>query len=75
MKILWLKRKWLALALGGMVVCGLVWAVSRPSAVSAFAATKPLPIYCVETDQKACSISFDAAWGAVRVRQARWKDL
>ena len=23
-----------------------------------------LPIYCVQRDQKVCSISFDAAWGA-----------
>lgn len=27
-------------------------------------ATRQLPIYCVERDQKVCSISFDAAWGA-----------
>ena len=34
------------------------------AAVRASAATRQLPIYCVERDQKVCSISFDAAWGA-----------
>ena len=34
------------------------------AAVSASAATRQLPIYCVQRDQKVCSISFDAAWGA-----------
>ena len=28
------------------------------------AATRQLPICCVQRDQKVCSISFDAAWGA-----------
>ena len=28
------------------------------------AAARQLPIYCVQRDQKVCSISFDAAWGA-----------
>ena len=36
----------------------------EPAAVSASAATRQLPIYCVQRDQKVCSISFDAAWGA-----------
>lgn len=35
----------------------------RPTAVSAYATNRPLPIYCVKTDQKVCAISFDAAWG------------
>mgnify|MGYP001543496565 CR=1 FL=1 len=39
-------------------------AVNYPAAVSASAATRQLPIYCVQRDQKVCSISFDAAWGA-----------
>ena len=33
------------------------------------AATRQLPIYCVERDQKVCSISFDAAWGDAEMRQ------
>ena len=34
-----------------------------PRAVGAAAAERQLPIYCVERDQKVCSLSFDAAWG------------
>ena len=30
---------------------------------AALPAHKPLPIYCVQRDDKAVSISFDAAWG------------
>ena len=36
-------------------------AVNAPAAVRTSAATRQLPIYCVERDQKVCSISFDAA--------------
>ena len=39
-------------------------AVNAPAAVRASAATRQLPIYCVERDQKVCSILFDAVWGA-----------
>ena len=39
-------------------------AIDLPAAVSASAATRQLPIYSVERDQKVCAISFDAAWGA-----------
>lgn len=37
---------------------------SIPSA-SAYATDRQLPVYCVETAQKVCAISFDAAWGDV----------
>ena len=36
----------------------------RVISVSASAAARQLPIYCVQRDQKVCAISFDAAWGA-----------
>ena len=39
-------------------------AANAPAAIYASAAVRQLPIYCVERDQKVCSISFDAAWGA-----------
>lgn len=35
---------------------------------SASATDRELPIYSVETQQKICSISFDAAWADARVR-------
>ena len=33
---------------------------------------RQLPIYCVERDQKVCSISFDAAWGGRTTRRRSW---
>ena len=54
------------IALGAAVLAAaaIFAAVNYPAAVSASAATRQLPIYCVQRDQKVCSISFDAAWGA-----------
>ena len=37
--------------------------VQVPSFVTASAAQRQLPIYCVERDQKYVSLTFDAAWG------------
>nr|WP_202621067.1 polysaccharide deacetylase family protein [Pseudoflavonifractor sp. 524-17] len=37
--------------------------VNHPAIVGAAAASRQLPIYCVQRDQKMVSISFDAAWG------------
>ena len=31
---------------------------------------RDLPIYCVQKDSKVCSLTFDAAWGNAKVRQA-----
>lgn len=37
-------------------------------AVTTTASKKKLPIYCVDTPEKKVAISFDAAWGAGRLR-------
>ena len=63
-RFLVLRRKWLTLAAAGLAVIAVFAAVNYPAAVSAAASTRQLPIYCVQRDQKVCSISFDAAWGA-----------
>ena len=68
-RFLVLRRKWLTLAAAGMAAIAIFAAVDYPTAVSASAAARQLPIYCVQRDQKMCSISFDAAWGDVRMRQ------
>ena len=34
------------------------------------AGKKALPIYCIQTDEKKISISFDAAWGADKIGRA-----
>ncbi len=46
-----------------LAACMMGYAVLYPATAGAYATDRPLPIYCVETDQKTCSISFDAAWG------------
>lgn len=68
-KLIVLRRRWLTLGAAALCAAAIFGAVSVPAAVSASVATRQLPIYCVERDQKVCSISFDAAWGDGRVRQ------
>ena len=53
------------LALIGCVLAAAVmfWVVNHPAIVGAAAATRELPIYCVQRDQKMAALSFDAAWG------------
>ena len=63
-RFLVLRRRWLTLAAAGMAAIAIFAAVNYPAAVSISAAARQLPIYCVQRDQKMCSISFDAAWGA-----------
>lgn len=41
-----------------------------PRAVTAAATQRDLPIYCVQKDSKVCSLTFDAAWGDAKMRQA-----
>lgn len=62
-RILILHRKWFG-AMGCVLAAALMFcAVHYPAAVGAYAAQRQLPIYCVETDQKVLSLTFDAAWG------------
>lgn len=63
-RFLVLRRRWLTLGAAVLAAAAIFAAVNYPAAVSASAATRQLPIYCVQRDQKVCSISFDAAWGA-----------
>ena len=63
-RFLVLRRKWLTLGAAVLAAAAIFAAVNYPAAVSASATTRQLPIYCVQRDQKVCSISFDAAWGA-----------
>ncbi len=66
MKIFILTRKRL-MAIGAAlaVVCciGAANLAKDNEAVAANAEQRNIPIYCVETDEKKVSISFDAAWG------------
>ena len=68
-KIICLRRKVIA-AVGCVAAAFLMcWAAASPKAVGAATTERQLPIYCVQRDQKVVSLSFDAAWGDVRVRQ------
>ena len=63
-RVFLLRRRAVA-ALGALVLAGAIfYVVSCPPSITASSAQRQLPIYCVERDQKVCSISFDAAWGA-----------
>ena len=64
LRFLVLRRKTLTVGAALLAAAAIFGAVNAPAAVRASVATRQLPIYCVERDQKVCSISFDAAWGA-----------
>lgn len=68
-KVIFLRRKWWAAAGCLLAAILILCVVNHPAVVGASAATRQLPIYCVEKDYKVLSISFDAAWGDVRLRQ------
>lgn len=70
MKFVLLKRKVLSLFLCLLCAAAMFYIVSHPAIVGAAATTRQLPIYCVQRDQKVVALSFDAAWGDVRVRQS-----
>lgn len=66
MKIIRLGRQQRLLCCAVALGIGLgVWAASGAdrASVAASVATKDLPIYCVQREDKCISISFDAAWG------------
>ena len=68
-RFLILRRRHVALLCALAASAAVFAAVGlAPAAVSAAAAQRQLPIYCVARDQKVCSISFDAAWGDGRTR-------
>ncbi len=46
-----------------LAVVAIFWAVNSPGIVGVSAAGRKLPIYCVKRDNKAVSLTFDAAWG------------
>ena len=63
MKALFRKKK-LWYALGSVLVVALIFLISgTPAFINTAAATKKLPIYCVQRDDKCVSLTFDAAWG------------
>ena len=46
-----------------LTVALIFLAAAAPGAVTTSAATRKLPVYCVQRDDKCVSLTFDAAWG------------
>ena len=55
-RLLVLRRKTLTVGAALLAAAAIFGAVNAPAAVRASVATRQLPIYCVERDQKVCSI-------------------
>ena len=68
-RIFFVKKKWWTAAVCLCLAAVMFYVVNYPAAVGASASARQLPIYCVQRDQKLVSISFDAAWGNVILRQ------
>ena len=69
MKFLVIRKRHLMLAAGLVLALAIFWTVNSPPSVAASVATRQLPIYCVDRSDNVISISFDAAWGDVILRQ------
>ncbi len=61
--IVLLKRKWVVLTATALADIAIFFAIFNPAVVGVSATTRLLPIYCVQRDNKAVSLTFDAAWG------------
>ena len=64
MSIFLKRHRRLMVAAGSALLIALIFLISgTPAFVSTAAASKKLPIYCVQRDDKRVSLTFDAAWG------------
>ena len=70
-KIFFIEKRWWSAAACLCLAAVMFYVVNYPAAIGASAATRQLPIYCVQRDQKLVAVSFDAAWGDVILRHAR----
>ncbi len=67
--IYFFKKRYLLVLAVLVLSAAVFYVVSYPAAQAAYATDRQLPIYCVDCgEEKRCAISFDAAWGDVRVR-------
>lgn len=64
MKVFYMRRRWLTLIAGLLIIAAIFYVASVPAVLSTAASSRQLPIYSVETgEEKLVAISFDAAWG------------
>ena len=68
MKYVILRRRRLVLLACALLAAAMFALVNAPAVAEASASSRQLPIYCVQRDQKMLAISFDAAWGDVKLR-------
>ena len=71
MRFLRLSRKKMTVLACALAAALMLGVVNWPYYAPAVAASRQLPIYCVQRDQKLASVSFDAAWGDVKERQEK----
>ena len=57
------SRRYLALPAALLCICALCVLTTLPASVTTAVTERQLPIYCVQREDKACALSFDAAWG------------
>ena len=63
------KYRGLLSGLGMVLLIALIfWTVNNPAIVGVAASQRKLPIYSTQREDKVVALSFDAAWGNVRVR-------
>ena len=67
-KILFLRRGAIVGIVTGLAAVAIFCAVLFPASTAVSTTERQLPIYSVETTDKRCAISFDAAWGNAKVR-------
>ena len=67
-RVFFVRKRTLALPAGLAAVCALCLITTLPSYVSAASTQRQLPIYCVQREDKVCSLTFDAAWGNASLR-------
>ena len=67
-KIIFLRRGVIAGIVTALAVVGIFCSVLFPASTAVSTTERQLPIYSVETPDKRCAISFDAAWGNAKVR-------
>ena len=58
-----MRKKDLSVIAMIIAVIAIFSVINHPAIVGASAVTRQLPIYCVQRDNKAVSLTFDAAWG------------
>ena len=72
MQIILFKRNRITTALCLGAAAAILWMVCHPAAIGAAGQQRALPIYSVAVpgEEKVAAITFDAAWGDVRMRQS-----